>query len=211
LLGAYLKSVRLEKEWTLREAAQHLGMSYGYISGAEKEEYQPKLPQLKRFSEGYGISLDKLLEYCDAATLQSKAEAPIDVDLSPILFIELKFSMYPCNLEFHAADQSFMMTLSFQEYMKFEDEIEGKGFLRTDSGVLVNLMHIKAISPDKRYIYFNNDCTGKRASLAALPYSMMKGMLDLQVQNNQNLSTEISVKPEGRKNLYSILRNKNSF
>jgi transcriptional regulator with XRE-family HTH domain len=189
MLGVYLKSLRQDKNWTLRKAQEQLGLSYGYIRGAENENFKPKLSQLKKFSAGYGVQIEELIKLSEGLVTPQKRK--IEFDLSQILFIQLTYRSTPCLLEFHTSEDIILETLSLPEYMKYEKEIEEQGFIRTDNGVFVNMSQIKGISKDSLYVYFDTECKGKRASLTHLTYRWLKSELEHVLKLNNNLSTEI--------------------
>lgn len=67
-VGEYLRSVRLDKGWTLREAAKRVGVAHSRVVEVENmldarlnRPFTPSLQLLRKFAKGYGLVLSDLL------------------------------------------------------------------------------------------------------------------------------------------------------
>jgi len=68
-LGEFLERVRKEKKWSLREAAQRIGIGHSYLRDLElginrktKKEVTPSATTLKKIADAYSIDYYSLLE-----------------------------------------------------------------------------------------------------------------------------------------------------
>lgn len=67
-LGEYLQRVRLEKGWSLREAAKRVGLAHSRVDEVERmidartgKPFKPSYINVVRFAKGYGLAPDELL------------------------------------------------------------------------------------------------------------------------------------------------------
>ncbi len=52
---ATLKRLREAKEWTVRDLAEHAGLSHGTVSHLETGRYEPKLSTLAALAKALGV------------------------------------------------------------------------------------------------------------------------------------------------------------
>jgi transcriptional regulator with XRE-family HTH domain len=67
-IGEYLYQVRQLKGWTLREAAQHIGLTHARVDEIEKgvdyrtgKTFHPSYMALVKFAKAYGLPYEELL------------------------------------------------------------------------------------------------------------------------------------------------------
>ncbi|MBQ4425888.1 MAG: cupin domain-containing protein [Lachnospiraceae bacterium] len=66
-LGARLKAIREEKEYTLKQVSEKSGLSIGFISQVERDQTDPSLSSLKKMAEALDVKLGSLFEQEEAA------------------------------------------------------------------------------------------------------------------------------------------------
>ncbi|MBQ5953762.1 MAG: cupin domain-containing protein [Lachnospiraceae bacterium] len=66
-LGAKLKAIREEKEYTLKQVAERSGLSIGFISQVERDQTDPSLSSLKKLVAALDVKLGSLFDQEEAA------------------------------------------------------------------------------------------------------------------------------------------------
>lgn len=67
-LGARVKQLRAEREWSLESLAGASGVSRSMLSEIEREQANPTLAVTLRIAQAFGMSLSELIEMPDAAS-----------------------------------------------------------------------------------------------------------------------------------------------
>lgn len=64
-IGTFLKETREGKKWTLRDAADHSGLSPSFIGAVERNETSPSMRSLKSLTDALGIRLTDAVKYLE--------------------------------------------------------------------------------------------------------------------------------------------------
>lgn len=67
-LGGFLKQLRGDKKWTLREASKHIGISEAYLWQLENDKRELRDPELvKKLAEAYATPAESILKHAGYA------------------------------------------------------------------------------------------------------------------------------------------------
>lgn len=67
-LGGFIRKLRADKKWTLREASKHIGIAESYLWQLENDRRGIAGPDMfKKLAEGYGVPAETLLKHAGYA------------------------------------------------------------------------------------------------------------------------------------------------
>jgi len=91
-LAAYLRRLRQERGWSLREASLRLGISHQHINILEKGQAVPKVETLMAVAHGYGVPVEELV-----AVMEERSSALETSDAALVRVPEIGGSIHAGN------------------------------------------------------------------------------------------------------------------
>lgn len=198
--GKFLESLR--GFMSLREAAKRSGLSHAYIRDLElernrstNERITPSPDTLKKLSIAYSYPYTDLmikaghLKSEDVQNAEAFRAENAKIRLDEVLYIEIGRKAVTYRTREGAASVAVESLLDFSTFL---DELEEKGFYKTDADVYANFRQIRKYDEARGKLYFDEAGKGPFVPLSSLRQKKYHTLIVRSVAVNTNSGLEFS-------------------